>query len=79
MLVNIGEGYHNRYVNSSKCVVLDLNASYNVNDNLTIYLLGRNITNQNYVYLNKRGYIDEYGGHDITFGKSFQIGATYKF
>ena len=88
LLSNIGEGYPDISKNngnaprnlSSKCIVVDLNANYDMNDHLTLYAKARNLTNQNFVYLDRHGYSDEYGGAGLTwFGRFFEVGAICRF
>lgn len=80
LLSIMGSGFNNNFVSGfsdfssfyapSKFAVFNLNASYEINPQATIYAKINNITNQDYAY---------YGGPYNSPGRFFQIGATYKF
>ena len=78
LLSIMGSGFNNRFKDPryssfyapSKFAVFNLNASYEINPQATIYAKINNITNQDYAYN---------GWPYNSPGRFFQIGATYKF
>ena len=49
----MGNGFTDKFA-SSKYAVIDLNASYAINDQVTFYVRSNNLTNQNYSYVDYR-------------------------
>ncbi|MBR1420048.1 MAG: TonB-dependent receptor [Selenomonadaceae bacterium] len=69
----MASGLDSQYFPSSSYAVLDLNASYDINDRATVYFRTLNFTDEDY-----RTY-GSTSGDERSPGRFFQIGATYKF